>query len=160
MARLFSRITLKDRWAGPGVMFPETRSPLKKKLKRKCRSMFHSLDTGGDKANHPCHQQPQFLATQPGRMEDKGLHSDHLSARSRKPFPPGPSQGLNYPTKRMRFPIPPVTQSTTQKHHSYGQKPRIHSEGETCRATQTEKRSVRADINTVQIGECAGDTAP
>lgn len=48
--------------------------------------MFHSLDTGGDKVNHPCHQQPQFLATQPGRMEDKGLHSDHLSARVENPF--------------------------------------------------------------------------
>lgn len=35
LARLFSRIILKDRWAGPGVMFPETRSPLKKKKTKK-----------------------------------------------------------------------------------------------------------------------------
>lgn len=34
LARLFSRIILKDRCAGPGVMFPETRSPLKKKTKK------------------------------------------------------------------------------------------------------------------------------
>lgn len=62
LARLFSRIILKDRCIGPGVMFPETRSSLKKKkkLKRKCRSMFHSLDTRSDKVNHPCHH---LLAT-------------------------------------------------------------------------------------------------
>lgn len=105
-----------------------------------------------------CHQQPQFLATQPGRMEDKGLQSDRLSTRV-EPFPLWPSQGLNYPSKRMIFPIPPVTQSTTQN---------TTAMGKNLEYTQKEKpagpcRQRKGHSQTAlwhRIGECRGEAKP